>query len=94
VGKDLTLSVGGDHREEVQNKRMMVVGKELSITCGDSSITIDEHGKITVIGKDITVKCDGPVKVDGQKIDVKAQSSVNVQTSGDVKVKGGRVTMN
>jgi type VI secretion system secreted protein VgrG len=94
VSKDVTLSAGADHHEDVKQKKTIVVGEALSITCGDSVITMDKNGKITIQGKDITVKGDGPIKIEGRKLDVKSEGVVNVDASGDVRVKGGNVTFN
>ncbi len=42
----------------------------------------------------IIVKGDGPVEVQGKKINVKSDGTVNIEASGKVMVKGSNVGMN
>ncbi|APR86758.1 VgrG protein [Minicystis rosea] len=94
IGKDASLSVEGNQREEAGGKRTMIVGEKLTITCGDSEITIDKNGSIRIKGKDITVQGEGDIRVEGKSIRVKSDNTVDVSASGDVKVKAGNVILN
>jgi type VI secretion system secreted protein VgrG len=55
------------------------VGDEITIKTGEASITMKKDGTITIRGKDITL--DGSGKI-------------NVKASGDVILKGAKVTQN
>lgn len=86
VGAAHTLAVGGAmsttvslaQMEEVGKTKTVIVGDKVSLTCGESKVTLDKSGKITVEGKDITVKASGktvvessgPMKLKGSKIDI------------------------
>ncbi|WP_437643831.1 hypothetical protein [Sorangium sp. So ce362] len=88
VGKDMTVTIGKSAKEEVKEKKTMIIGEKLAIQCGDATITIEKNGNVTVQGKKITVKGEGPVRVEGKKLDVKSEGSVNVEASGNVKSRG------
>ena len=94
VTKDMTIKVSKNTKEEVGDKKTVIVGKELSIQVGDATITVKKNGDITVQGKKIVVKGTGPIQVEGKKLDVKSSGDVNVKASGKVKVKGSNIGMN
>jgi type VI secretion system secreted protein VgrG len=94
ISKDMTVTVTKDSKEEVQENKTVVVGKKLSIQCGDATITVEKNGNITAQGKNITLKGDGPIKIEGKKLDVKSEGAVNLEASGKVVIKGSNVGVN
>jgi type VI secretion system secreted protein VgrG len=94
VGKNFEVKVEKDAKEEVHEKKTLIVGKKLAIQCGDATITIEKNGNITVQGKKLVVKGEGPIQVEGKKLHVKSENAVNVEASGKIKVKGSQVGIN
>jgi type VI secretion system secreted protein VgrG len=94
VNKSLSITITKDSREEVQEKKTLVVGEKLSIQCGDATIVIEKNGNITVQGKKIVVKGDGPIEIEGKKLEVKSDGTINLEASGNVKIKGSNVGVN
>ncbi len=94
VTKDMNLTVSKNLKEDIKEERATVVGKKISIECGEAKITIEKNGNITVEGKDLTVKGDGTIKVEGKKLDVKSDGAVNLEASGKVVIKGSNVGVN
>ena len=86
VEKDITFAGSANMTEDIAEERTIIVGKKLTIECGEAKVTIESDGKIEIEGADITVKGSGKVKVEGDEIEVKA--------SGKCKVEGSKVTMN
>ena len=94
VSKDLSIKIDKSAKEEISEEKSMIVGKKITMQCGDAQITVEKDGTIQIQGKKITVKGDGPILVQGQKIDVKSDGAVNVEASGKVVIKGSNVEMN
>lgn len=94
VTKDMTVTISKNAKDEVGEKKTVIVGKELAIQVGDATITVKKNGDITVQGKKIVVKGKGPIQVEGKKIEVKSDGAVNVEASGKVKIKGSTIGMN
>jgi type VI secretion system secreted protein VgrG len=94
VNKSMTATITKDSKEEVKEKKTLIVGKKLAIQVGDATITIEKNGNVTVQGKNITVKGEGPIAVEGKKLSVKSEGAVNVEASGKIKVKGSNVGIN
>ena len=74
-----TVEVGKDDKTQVGKKYALVAGDEIMLQSGDASITLKKDGTIQIKGKDITVVGSG-------KIGVKA--------SGDLTLKGSKITEN
>jgi len=87
VDKNEELTIGKNRTHNVSEKDSLTVGKKLVIDAGEeivlktgsASITMKQDGTITIAGKDITLNGDG---------------KINVKASGDVVVKGSKVTQN
>ncbi len=94
VGKDMSISVSKNFKEDIQGEKTMIVGKKLSVQCGDATIVIEKNGDITIQGKKIVVKGDGAIEVQGKKLQVKCDGAVNVEASGNVVIKGSNVGVN
>jgi type VI secretion system secreted protein VgrG len=94
VSKDMSVTVTKNVQEEAKEERTIIVGKKLSLQCGDATITVEKNGNITVQGKKIMVKGDGPIEIEGKKLQVKSDGAVNVEASGKVVIKGSNVGVN
>lgn len=94
VVKNSEVKIGKDAKEEVHEKKTLIVGKKLTVQCGDAQVMIEKNGNITVQGKKIIVKGEGPIQVEGKKLQVKSEGAVNVEASGKIKVKGSQVGIN
>ncbi|HEY0856435.1 MAG TPA: type VI secretion system tip protein TssI/VgrG [Albitalea sp.] len=87
VGGDAGMTVGGGRSASVANDDSFSIGKkfvvdagdEISLTTGSASIVMKKDGSITIKGKDIKIEGSG---------------KVNVKASGDVIIKGAKVTAN
>jgi type VI secretion system secreted protein VgrG len=79
IGKNRQVSVGENDSLEVGKKLILDAGDQITIQTGSASIVMKKDGTITIKGKDITI--DGSGKI-------------NVKASGDVIVKGSKVTQN
>jgi type VI secretion system secreted protein VgrG len=87
VGSDEHVGIQGKRSHEVQKNDTLTVGKELSITAGDSitlttgsaSITMQKDGTITIKGKDITVDGSG---------------EINAKASKNIVMKGQKILQN
>jgi type VI secretion system secreted protein VgrG len=74
VGEERQHSVGKNDTLEVGKKLGAKAGDEISLQCGDASITLKKNGEIVIKGKDI--------KLDGSgKVDVKAASDLTLKGS-------------
>ncbi len=85
-------------------------GKELAITCGGASISIDSSGNIAVkakgklelSGQDVAVSAKGKASASGQNVELAAtmaakmegKSQLDLTSSGITQVKGGMVKLN
>jgi type VI secretion system secreted protein VgrG len=86
VGKNFLVAVDGESSITAK-KDMAILGKivkisaedQISIKCGDASITLKKDGTIEIKGKDITAKGSG---------------NINVKASSNVKIKGSSVGIN
>jgi type VI secretion system secreted protein VgrG len=87
VGKADTLSVGagrtqnitGDDQVTVTKKLHFDAGDEIVIKTGDASITMKKDGTIILKGKDVSIAASG---------------KINANASGDVTIKGSKVSTN
>jgi type VI secretion system secreted protein VgrG len=87
VGKADTLSVGagrtqnitGDDQVTVTKKLHFDAGDEIVIKTGDASITMKKDGTIILKGKDVSITASG---------------KINANASGDVIIKGSKVSTN
>jgi type VI secretion system secreted protein VgrG len=87
VGKNEDVTIGKNRKHSIGEKDSLTVGKDLLIDAGDeitiktgsASITMKKDGTIAIKGKDITLEGDG---------------KINAKASGDVILKGTKVTHN
>gem|GEM_PF-3163515 len=79
IGKDMALTVGQNLAENVAINRTMAVGKQMIITAGDR-LTLQTGNASIVLNK------NGDIDINGKNIFIKG--------SGDVTIKGSKVTTN
>ncbi len=80
----------------------MEAEKKLSIKCGKCSIEMDgQGGSLTVKGDSVSVEATQSLKqkgqtanIEGSQMTIKAQSVLNVQSSGPANIKGAMVKIN
>ena len=87
IGKNEETTVGKDRRVSVANDDALSVGKRLLIDAGDQ-ITI-QTGSAS-----ITMKKDGTIVIKGKDITLDASGKINGKASGDIVLKGSKVTQN
>ena len=79
VGENRTTNIGKDDALSVGKKLVITAGDEITLKTGSASITMKKDGSISIKGKDI--------KVDGS-------GKISIKASGDVVLKGSKVTQN
>lgn len=96
---------------DIQNDAIKLdAGKELTVTCGGASISVDSSGNITVkakgtlelSGQDISISAKGKMAAKGQNAEltasmaakVEGKSQLDLTSSGMTQVKGGMVKLN
>jgi type VI secretion system secreted protein VgrG len=79
IGDARTTSVAKDDTLNVGKKLTIEAADQISLTTGSASIVMKKDGTITIKGKDITIDASG---------------KINAKASGDVVIKGSKVTQN
>jgi len=68
VEKDMTEQVKGNRNQTVGKEYSVSIGDSITITCGSSSITMDKSGKIKISGSELALESSGTVTVNGKVI--------------------------
>jgi type VI secretion system secreted protein VgrG len=79
VGAGRTQTITGDDKVTVTKKLHFDAGDEIVIKTGDASITMKKDGTIILKGKDVSITASG---------------KINANASGDVTIKGSKVSTN
>jgi type VI secretion system secreted protein VgrG len=79
IGANRSLSVGKNESINIAKTLAINVGDEISIVCGQASISMRKDGSIAISGKDISISGAG---------------GVDVKATKDVVVKGMKVAIN
>ncbi|HWV47250.1 MAG TPA: type VI secretion system tip protein TssI/VgrG [Nitrospira sp.] len=87
VGKNEEVSVGENRSHTVGKNDQLDIGKQLLVTAGDS-ITFNTGSASLILKK------NGDIQLRGNNILVDGSGKVNVKASGDVVLKGAKVTQN
>jgi type VI secretion system secreted protein VgrG len=87
VGKNEDVTIGKNRTHNIAERDSLSVGKQLLIDAGDE-ITI-KTGEAS-----ITMKKDGTITIKGKDITLEGSGKINVKASGDVILKGAKVTQN
>lgn len=67
-GKKMSLTAGDDFSISGGKKGVIDIKDQLTITCGNATITLKKNGDITINGKKINVKGSGNIVMKGSKI--------------------------
>ena len=86
IGKGMTISVGKDLSESVEGKYDEKVTKEYSLKAKKITMEADDEIKLKTGSASITMKKNGDITIKGKNI--------NVKGSGNVVLKGSKVTAN
>ncbi|MBB4010681.1 hypothetical protein GGQ71_004983, partial [Rhizobium taibaishanense] len=70
VGKAKNTTVGEEYVIEVGDRMLVNVGRELKITVGKSVLVMDRDGNVSIFGTNFDFSASGPVKINGQVIDL------------------------
>ena len=79
VGDSRKQEITGDDQLKVSKKILIDGGEEITLKSGSASITLKKDGTITLKGKDVTINASG---------------KINAKASGDVIIKGSKVSGN
>jgi type VI secretion system secreted protein VgrG len=87
VSKDATASISGNRTQEISKNDTLSVGKNLTISAQDN-ITIATGSA------SISMSSDGTITIQGQNISIKDSGGTTVQASGNLTMKGSKITHN
>lgn len=87
IAKNQSLTVGEARTTSVGKDDTLQVGKNLTITAADS-ITL-KTGSAS-----ITMKKDGTISIKGKDISIEGSGKINAKASGDIVMKGSKITQN
>ena len=93
IGKQYQVRVGDSFSEKVAKEKRVEIGEKLQIVCGKSRIILDKSGKVTIEGTDISFKSTGPVTTKGKALKMTG-STLNIKTSGVIKMRGSKIAKN
>jgi type VI secretion system secreted protein VgrG len=86
VGKDMTVTVSGDLKESVSGKHVESVTKEYGLKAKSIILQADDQITLKTGSASIVMKKNGDITISGKNI--------NVKGSGNVVLKGSKVTSN
>jgi type VI secretion system secreted protein VgrG len=87
VGGAMNTTVLGAQSEEVGLIKTVTVGEKIEIVCGKARMVLESSGKITLEGTELLFKSSG-------KVAVLADTSIAVETTGAVTIKGDPIDLN
>ena len=101
VGGRMDLTVGGELvskietalSEQVGTTKTVRIGTKLEIICGSSRLIMEKSGRITLEGKEFVFNANGPVGIKGKSMRMQG-TSLEVKTSGPIKLKGSKISKN
>ncbi|MDC0660904.1 type VI secretion system tip protein TssI/VgrG [Leisingera sp. SS27] len=67
---NLDMTVGASFHTLVRGRKNDIVDKKYTLTCGQSSITLEPNGKILIRGIDVQIEGSSSVKITGGRIDL------------------------
>lgn len=86
VEKNMTLSVGGDLRETIEGKHIEAVTNEYGLSAKTITLEADDQVTLRTGSASIVLKSNGDITISGKNI--------NVKGSGNIVLKGSKVTTN
>jgi type VI secretion system secreted protein VgrG len=95
VGSAASMSIGADESRSVTGGRSTSVGKDdtLSVT-NNLSITAGDSITITTGSASISMKKDGTITISGKGITINDSGDTNIKASGNIVMKGSKITQN
>jgi type VI secretion system secreted protein VgrG len=95
VGAAASMTVGADESRAVTGGRTTTVGKDdsLSIT-NNLTITAGDSITITTGSASIAMKKDGTINITGKAITINDSGDTNIKASGNIVMKGSKITQN
>jgi type VI secretion system secreted protein VgrG len=95
VGKNISMTAGADENHTVTGKRQSSIGKDDTLNVGKNlAITAAESVSITTGSASIIMKKDGTIQIKGKDITIEGSGKINVKASGDIVMKGSKITQN
>ncbi len=70
VGKIKNVMVGMTSTENVGLAKIISAGQKIELICGKGKISIESNGKISIDGSELHLTASGPVKINGEVIDL------------------------
>jgi type VI secretion system secreted protein VgrG len=95
VSENNTLDIGKDHTENIGKKMTLTVGEDAKFSIGKNLSIIVNEKTVINSSKELTLNCGGAsiiLKQDG-KIQIKGKD-IKIDASGNVSVKGSKITQN
>lgn len=87
VEKDEEVSIMGKRTHNIDKNDMIQVGKKFALVAGDEIL-------LKTGDASITMKKDGTIQIKGKDITIKGSGKINVNASGDLIMKGSKITQN
>lgn len=95
VGEDNSIQVGGAHELKIGKKSLTEVGEDAAIAVG-KTLTLEAKDQIQLKCGDaiITMKKNGEIVIKGKDVSINASGKINAKASGDMSLKGSKITQN
>ncbi len=95
VGSDRALTVGGGQTTSVAKARSTSVGQDDKLKVGKNFVVDAGDTVVLKAGKaSITLKSDGTIQINGKDITVDGSGKIHQKASGDIVMKGSKITHN
>lgn len=95
VGEDNSTQVSGAHELKIGKKSLIQVGEDSGISVG-KTLTLEAKDEIQLKCGDaiITMKKNGEIVIKGKDVSINASGKINAKASGDMSLKGSKITQN
>ena len=95
IGKNRVTDIGESSSLSVAKSSSQSIGEDLAINAG-KTIVIEAADSITLIcgSARLQMKKDGTILIDGKDLSGKASGKINLNASGDVIIKGSKISQN
>lgn len=95
VGEDNSTQVSGAHELKIGKKSLIQVGEDSGISVG-KTLTLEAKDEIQLKCGDaiITMKKNGEIVIKGKDVSINASGTINAKASGDMSLKGSKITQN
>ena len=95
VGEDNSTQISGAHELKIGKKSLIQVGEDSGISVG-KTLTLEAKDEIQLKCGDavITMKKNGEIVIKGKDVSINASGKINAKASGDMSLKGSKITQN